>query len=97
MHVRIRYMRYAVQVATETEKTTYYPEKIERMEKTTRRPEIEIEKNHKSKREGKKKKEKKKVQFRKEKQDIVKGNTQNNAHIFADCRLARYARGVEQR
>ena len=30
-HVRIIYMRYAVQVATDTEKTTYYPEEIDRM------------------------------------------------------------------
>ena len=27
----------------------------------------------------------------------MKGNTQKNPHIFADCRLPRYARGVEQR
>ena len=31
------------------------------------------------------------------KQEIKKGNTQYNAHISAVCRLARYARGVEQR
>ena len=36
-HVYIRYMWYAVQVATETDKTTYYPEEIDRMEKRTRR------------------------------------------------------------
>ena len=35
-------MRYAVQVATETEKTTYYPEKIDRMKITTQRRKIEI-------------------------------------------------------
>ena len=32
-HILIRYMRYAVQVATETENTTYYPEEIDRMKK----------------------------------------------------------------
>ena len=59
--VRIRYVRYAVQVATDTEKITYYPEEIYSMKKTTRRRniEIKIEKitNIKGKRE-------KKVQFR---------------------------------
>ena len=57
-HVRNIYMRYAVQVATETEKTTYYPEKkIDRMKITTRRRKIDIkiEKNHKCKREEREK------------------------------------------
>ena len=35
-------MRYAVEVAPETEKTTYYPETIDRMKITTRRRKIEI-------------------------------------------------------
>ena len=33
-------MRYAVQVTTETERTTYYPEKIDRIKITTRRRKI---------------------------------------------------------
>ena len=32
-HVCIRYMRYAVQVATETERTAYYPQEKNRMKK----------------------------------------------------------------
>ena len=31
------------------------------------------------------------------KQDMKKGNTSENAQFFADCRFARFARGVEQR
>ena len=27
----------------------------------------------------------------------MKGNTQSKEHVFADCGLARYARGAEQR
>ena len=58
-HVRIRYTRYAVQVATETEKTTYYL--VDRMKKTTRRKKKQYlnRKNHKPKRE-----EREKLQFR---------------------------------
>ena len=74
--VRIRYMRYAVQVATETEKTTYYPAKIDRMEITTRRRKIDIKNRKKSHiQEGR---ERKKVQVRQRsnvKQDIKKGRT----------------------
>ena len=87
-------------VAIEAEKTTYYPEKIiDRMKITTRRRKIEIkiEKDtHTSKREEREKN----VQARQGKnikQEIKKGNTQENGQFFADCRLARFARGVEQR
>ena len=31
-----------------------------------------------------------------EKNQVKQGNTQENAQLFADCRLARFARGVEQ-
>ena len=88
-------MRYAVQIATQTEKTTYYPEEIDKDErkKTTRRRKIEIKlkiiTNHKEKRERKTK------QFRLEsKRASKKRNARENAQIFADCRLARFARGV---
>ena len=60
-HVRIRYMRYAAQVTTDTEKTTYYPGEIDRMKThnstSKNRNQNRKIKNQKGKRE-------KKVQFR---------------------------------
>ena len=79
-----------------TEKTTYYPDEIDRMKKTTRRRkfEIKIEKVTNPKGKGQKK-----VQVRQgsnKKQEFKKGNTQENAQFFADYGLAPFARGVEQ-
>ena len=90
-HVRIRYMRYAVQVATDTEKSIHYPEEIDRMKE-----QLDVEKSKsKSKIHNPGKREKRSIQPKK--QEIIKGNTPKNANIFVDCRLARYERGVEQR
>ena len=69
--MRIIYMRYAVQVATEIEKTTYYPEEIDRMKKTTRRRKIEIKIEKSTNQNGER--EKKALQARK--QESKKGNT----------------------
>ena len=96
-HVRIRYMRYAVQVATYIEKTTHYPENLDRMKITTRRRNRDRNrKNHTSEREEKYK------QFKSGKEAIGSKKARIETHerirnCFADCRLACFARGVEQR
>ena len=56
-------MRYAVQVATDTEETTYYPEEIDRMKKLL---DVEISKSKSEELQIKKGRGRKKDQFRQE-------------------------------
>ena len=92
-------MRYAVQVATETERTTYYyPEKIDRMKITTRRRKIEIKnrkKNHTSKRrEEREKKFKSGKEAKYKESKKPRKDTQENAQFFADFSGSHASRGV---
>ena len=74
-------MRYAVHVATETENTTHYREKTDRMKITTRRLKNEIKREKKKiQKEGKR--EKKSSQAINRKQEIKKGNIQANGQVF---------------
>ena len=91
-------MRYAVQVATETEKTTYCPEEIDRVETTTRyrkieiKIEIKIEKitNQKGKREKKKfKSGKKAIESKKSRKE-----TYTRMRNFSQIASSRATRGV---
>ena len=70
--------------------------KIDRIMTTRRRTiEITVEKNTYPK--GKREKQSSSQARKQEKQEIKKGNTQQNAQSFAHCRLARFARGEKQR
>ena len=71
IRARIRYMRYAIRVTTETEKTAQNPQEKDGMKK------FDVE-NSKSKSKYKKGKREK------SKQEIKKENNQDNTQIYAD-------------
>ena len=92
-------MRYAVYGHHGNHVDHILPRKnADRMKITTRRRKIEIKIEKITLPKGKREK---KFKSGKEatgrKQEVKKRNTQENPQIFADCRLARFARGVEQR
>ena len=95
-------MRYAGQVATESEKTTYIlPRKKIPGRQDENNNSTSKNRSQKSKKithpKGKREKKKQFRQRSNKKQEIKAGNTKENAQFFADFRLARFSRGVKQR